>query len=258
MIKQATGRDSREQVLNVIEGHAIFQETKKQIVRSDSERSLRKQSTKGDTDMNKTLLDKSPKLRKSVTQVAREETLFKSQDEIQELLKIFYNFFVGGRNKPKPSTDDNAMKYYKNKYYQPEIYRQHLAADVNEQLKPATDSSIKSSDSLRNRKNQKLARINESDSEEEEGADEISRDHREIERRISMIQDIDHEYRPSNAAKKAGSVFKKAEQSLLQQEDAKEAFDLNPGMNEAVFGGLNRSLGSLSLRQSAAKKRDSQ
>ena len=29
-------------------------------------------------------------------------------------------------------------------------------------------------------------------------------------------------------------------------------------MNEAVFGGLNRSLESLSLRQSAAKKRDSQ
>lgn len=87
---------------------------------------MRKQSTKGatsDTDMNKTLLDKSTKLRKSGTQVAREETLFKSQDEIQELLKIFYNFFVGGRNKPKPSTDDNAMKYYKNKYYQPEIYR---------------------------------------------------------------------------------------------------------------------------------------
>lgn len=89
-------------------------------------------------------------------------------------------------------------------------------------------------------------------------ADEVSRDHREIERRISMIQDIDHEYRPSTAAKKAGSVFKKAEQTLLQQEDAKEAFDLNPGMNEAVFGGLNRSLESLSLRQSAAKKRESQ
>ena len=190
-------------------------------MRSDSERSLRKQSSaRGgtDNDMNKTLIEKSPKLRKSGTQVAREETLFKSQDEIQELLKIFYNFFVGGRNKPKPSTDDNAMKYYKNKYYQPELYKQHLAVDVNDQLKPATDSSIKSSGSIRNRKNHKVTRINESDSDEDERdnkADEISRDHREIERRISMIQDIDHEYRPSTSAKKAGSVFKKAEQTLL-------------------------------------------
>jgi hypothetical protein len=44
-------------------------------------------------------------------------------DEIQELLKIFYKFFVGGRNKPKPSTEDNQPKYYKNKYYQPDKYR---------------------------------------------------------------------------------------------------------------------------------------
>lgn len=54
-------------------------------------------------------------------------------DEIQELLKIFYKFFVGGRNKPKPSTEENQMKYYKNKYYQPDVYRQDLTVDISDQ-----------------------------------------------------------------------------------------------------------------------------
>jgi Sec-independent protein translocase protein TatA len=33
-IKRATGRDNREVVLNKIESHEIFQETKKQIIKS--------------------------------------------------------------------------------------------------------------------------------------------------------------------------------------------------------------------------------
>ena len=45
-----------------------------------------------------------------------------SMDEIQELLKIFYKFFVGARNKPKLSNEENQPKYYKNKYYQPHLY----------------------------------------------------------------------------------------------------------------------------------------
>jgi hypothetical protein len=61
--------------------------------------------------------------------------LFESLDEIQELLKIFYKFFVGDRNKPRPSTEDNQPKYYKNKYYQPTVFRQHLTVDINDQLK---------------------------------------------------------------------------------------------------------------------------
>ena len=45
--------------------------------------------------------------------------MIESMDEIQELLKIFYKFFVGDKNKPRPSTEDNQPKYYTNKYYQP-------------------------------------------------------------------------------------------------------------------------------------------
>ncbi len=45
------------------------------------------------------------------------EDLLESMDEIQELLKIFYKFFMGPRNKPRPSNEDNQPKYYKNIYY---------------------------------------------------------------------------------------------------------------------------------------------
>lgn len=50
-------------------------------------------------------------------------------DEIQELLKIFYKFFVGARNKPRPTNEENQPKYYKNKYYQPNTYSQHLLSE---------------------------------------------------------------------------------------------------------------------------------
>ena len=30
-----------------------------------------------------------------------------NMDEIQELLKIFYKFFVGAKNKPKPKNEEN-------------------------------------------------------------------------------------------------------------------------------------------------------
>ncbi len=68
-----------------------------------------------------------------------------------------------------------------------------------------------------------------------------------------MIQDIDHEYRPSVKKQKEESVFQKAEQSVLVEE-GEEAFNLNPNMQEAVFGGLNRTIDDLSIN----KKRDSQ
>ena len=67
MIKQATGRDSREQVLKVIESHPIVQQTKKQVIKGDGDDTRgRKQSTRRDTDstMAKSLIDKS-KLHKS-------------------------------------------------------------------------------------------------------------------------------------------------------------------------------------------------
>ena len=102
----------------------------------------------------------------------------------------------------------------------------------------------------------KPTRINESDSEEEDVIlmhNNSARDQKEIERRISMIQDIDHEYRPSVKKQKEESVFKKAEQSVLIEE-GEEAFNLNPNMQEAVFGGLNRTIDDLSIN----KKRDSQ
>jgi hypothetical protein len=56
----------------------------------------------------------------------------------------------------------------------------------------------------------KPTRINESDSEEEDVIlmhNNSARDQKEIERRISMIQDIDHEYRPSVKKQKEESVF---------------------------------------------------
>lgn len=89
-------------------------------------------------------------------------------DEIQELLKIFYNFFVGGRNKPKPSTLENQPKYYKNKYYQPGVYRQHLTVDINDQIKGGGNTS----DSSQKGKRVGNTKINESFIEEAPSLDE--------------------------------------------------------------------------------------
>lgn len=52
-------------------------------------------------------------------QAKKELEEIENMDEIQELLKIFYKFFVGAKNKPKPKNDENLPKYYKNKYYEP-------------------------------------------------------------------------------------------------------------------------------------------
>ncbi len=52
-------------------------------------------------------------------QTKKELEEIENMDEIQELLKIFYKFFVGAKNKPKPKNDENQPKYYKNKYYDP-------------------------------------------------------------------------------------------------------------------------------------------
>jgi len=77
-------------------------------------------------NLNQKLLERSrqkQKGKKSQKQLKQEEMLFESLDEIQELLKIFYKFFVGDRNKPRPSTEENQPKYYKNKYYLPNLFR---------------------------------------------------------------------------------------------------------------------------------------
>jgi hypothetical protein len=39
--------------------------------------------------------------------VKKELEEIENMDEIQELLKIFYKFFVGAKNKPKPKNDEN-------------------------------------------------------------------------------------------------------------------------------------------------------
>jgi hypothetical protein len=208
--------------------------------------------------LRRTLLEKNRQKNKSktITQIKEEESLFESMDEIQELLKIFYKFFVGERNKAKPSTEDNQMKYYKNKYYQPELYRQDLTVDVNEQVRALNSThtrniSKESSSSIRRRKvAQPPTKINE-DSDEEEVHEEIvsvkDQDedmfyhegdddaHDELERRMSMLQDEDHELSPAERrlSKKNDGLpeFKKLDiyntTAATQGPDHDEKFQLN-------------------------------
>ncbi|TNV84907.1 hypothetical protein FGO68_gene7275 [Halteria grandinella] len=279
MIKQATGRDSREQVLNAIETHDIFEQTKKQLKKFDKQSQssittngggstvinrkqtivsqkragaavdLQKSGTEDFTSgLRRTLLEKNRQKNKSKTlsQLKEEETLFESMDEIQELLKIFYKFFVGGRNKPKPSTEENQMKYYKNKYYQPEVYRQDLTVDISEQMAQKTLGGRQVS--VVHRRNQGSkdkggVKINEDTDEEDEILTEDERDQDEdmlggddgeIERRMSMLQNEDHEYKPSPAPSKKDE-FKKMDIYNTTTEGANEdKFHLNAS-NKDIF-----------------------
>jgi hypothetical protein len=156
--------------------------------------------------------------------------MFESMDEIQELLKIFYKFFVGDKNKTKPQTEDNQPKYYKNKYFQPNIFRQYLTVDINEQILPLGDS----------RKMVPNTAINESDDflggsladrsmiEEDDGVDV----NKEMKRRMTQLMDVDHVYKPSvakAAAAKGSSSFKRVELPGMNEiEGTEEAFNLEP------------------------------
>ena len=82
-------------------------------------------------------------------------------------------------------------------------------------------------------------------------------DIKEIERRISMLQDPDHEYRTPNKLN-GSSLFRKSELTPLGNENEdEEEFSLNPDMKEAVFGGRNKSTDSEGS-QSRQKKRNSE
>eukprot|EP00347_Sterkiella_histriomuscorum_P020562 403337333 len=169
IIKQATGREGREKVLSVIENEPIFEKTKRLLRQehaiSESRRGTmnqRQTMIRKETRFN-TMMGSSEAMALTMTgigapptssqlsqslmggsrhsskkgslhqklQSAHNESL-ESMDEIQELLKIFYKFFVGARNKPRPSNEENMPKYYKNNYYQPYLYPQSLADDKKE------------------------------------------------------------------------------------------------------------------------------
>lgn len=70
------------------------------------------------TNMNTSFNQSITRENSSFRKKKKELDEINSMDEIQELLKIFYKFFVGARNKPKPSNEENQPTYYKNKYYQ--------------------------------------------------------------------------------------------------------------------------------------------
>lgn len=149
IIKQATGREGREKVLSVIENEPIFEKTKKllrqeQAVIDSRRETITKQSSQrketyarshyntlissdvvGANSMTQSLVKESHGDLKELKKKKLTEGL-ESLDEIQELLKIFYKFFVGARNKPRPQNEENLPKYYKNNYYQPHLYQQNL------------------------------------------------------------------------------------------------------------------------------------
>jgi hypothetical protein len=123
--------------------------------------------------------------------------MFESMDEIQELLKIFYKFFVGDKNKTKPQTEDNQPKYYKNKYYQPNVFRQHLTVDINEQILPMTDSIRKVPNTAINESDDHLVGsiADRSMIEDDDAGFDV---HKEMNRRMTQLMDVDHVYKPSN------------------------------------------------------------
>lgn len=183
--------------------------------------------------MKKKLLDSDTQKKgskKLPALIRQEDEMFESMDEIQELLKIFYKFFVGDKNKTKPQTEDNQPKYYKNKYFQPNIFRQYLTVDINEQILPLGDS----------RKMVPNTAINESDDilggsladrsmiEEDDGVDV----NKEMKRRMTQLMDVDHVYKPSvakAAAAKGSSSFKRVELPGMNEiEGTEEAFNLEP------------------------------
>ncbi|CDW71189.1 UNKNOWN [Stylonychia lemnae] len=145
IIKQATGREGREKVLSVIENEPIFEKTKKLLKQEQALNESRRQTQSIKLQSRKETYARSQyntivgsDVMGSMTQSLiqnnglkelKKEKLtegLESLDEIQELLKIFYKFFVGNRTKPKPQNQENQPKYYKNNYYQPQLYQQSL------------------------------------------------------------------------------------------------------------------------------------